>query len=202
MAHVFCALATDCRTGEPTYRHPPVSRRGPNSEEQLIGSGVYINMFEQSILIDNRPNKSWSLLASLSAELVAVSVMILIPLLYGDRLPDFHWHVVTVGPPVPQIETPPTPTSARPSSGPARTVFQPPTPNWNPSQTTQSSAPVPGPTTLEPPTGLGNSYADGSQLSTIVGRTAPIKPPPPVPAPLRSPRAPFTSVGASKWPSW
>ena len=122
------------------------SARSELAREQLIGSGVYINVFEQSILIDNRPNKSWSLLASLSAELVAVSVMILIPLLYGDHLPDFHWHVVTVGPPVRQIETPPTPTSATAASGPVRPVFHHPPLISNPIQATaaHSGAPANG----------------------------------------------------------
>jgi protein TonB len=147
------------------------------AQEQLNGSGVYINVFEQSILIDNRPNKSWSLLASLSFELVAVSLMILIPLLYGDHLPDFHWHVVTVGPQVRPIETPPTPTSARAASGPARTVFQP-SPNWNPIQTTHPSTAASGPS-LEPPS-VGISYDAGAQPSAIIGRTTKIKPPPPV----------------------
>jgi protein TonB len=147
------------------------------SQEQLNRSGVYINVFEQSILIDNRPNKSWSLLASLSAELVAVSVMILIPLLYGDHLPDFHWHVVTVGPTVRPIETPPAPTSGHVASGPMRPVFQP-SPNWNPIQNSRPTVAASGPTTLEPPIGFGLSYDAAAQPSGIVGRTANIRPPP------------------------
>jgi periplasmic protein TonB len=103
--------------------------------------------------------------------------MILIPLLYGDHLPEFHWHVVTVGPPVRPIETPPTPTSGNVASAPMRPVFQP-SPNWNPIQTHPSA--VLGPTTLEPPIGSGPWYDVAAQPSAIIGRTANIKPPPPV----------------------
>src|SRR5450432_3882552 len=87
-------------------------------QEQFKNRGVYINVFEQSILTDNRPNKPWSLLASLSAELLVVSVMILIPLIYGDHLTDFHWRVITVGPPVRRVE--PRPETFQRASGAAR----------------------------------------------------------------------------------
>src|SRR5579864_6221012 len=67
--------------------------------EQFRNRGVYIGVFEQSLLIENATNKSWSFLASVSAELVAVSLLILIPLIYGDHLPEFHWRSVTLGAP-------------------------------------------------------------------------------------------------------
>jgi len=86
-------------------------------QEQFRNRGVYICVFEQSILVDNGPNRPWSLLASLSAELLVVSVLVIIPLIYGDHLPDFHWHVVTVGPPVQRA---PQPVEQRASSGPTR----------------------------------------------------------------------------------
>jgi protein TonB len=146
-------------------------------QEQLNGSGVYINVFEQSILIDNRPNKSWSLLASLSVELVAVSVMILIPLLYGDHLPDFHWHVVTVGPPVRQIETPPpTQTSAPVTSGPMRTVFQPPSSIHNPVNAERFN-PGLSTSTIEAPPGIQTSSDGTGTGPALFGRTINIKPP-------------------------
>jgi protein TonB len=56
-------------------------------------------VFEQSILIPNRPGKSWSFLASVSAELVAISLAILIPLARTNHLPDFHWKSVSVAAP-------------------------------------------------------------------------------------------------------
>jgi protein TonB len=142
----------------------------------LNGSGVYINVFEQSILIDNRPNKSWSLLASLSAELVAVSFMILIPLLYGDHLPDFHWHVVTVGPTVRPIETPPpTETSAR-QSGPVRPVFRRPELIQNPMRAERSND---GPfvPSIDVPPGIQMSSDGTGTGPALFGRTINIRPP-------------------------
>jgi protein TonB len=61
-------------------------------------------VFEQSILVNHGGNKPWSFLVSVSAELVAVSLIILIPLAYTDRLPEFHWKSVTVAPPVRPIQ--------------------------------------------------------------------------------------------------
>jgi len=130
----------------------PIFRRRTELQEQLNRRGVYISVFEQSILIDNRPNKSWSLLASLSAELVVVSLMILIPLMYGDHLPDFHWHVVAVGPPVRQIDTPPAP--ARAASGPARPVFFHPPLISNPIAATELTPTASGPVTIDQPPGI------------------------------------------------
>ena len=114
--------------------------------------GVYIDVFEQSILVDSGPNKSWSLLASLSAELLVVSLMILIPLMYGDHLPGFHWHVVTVGPPVRQIQ--PQPVQARVASGPARPPFLHPPLIPNPIRPTALTPTASGPVTIEQPPGI------------------------------------------------
>jgi protein TonB len=66
--------------------------------EQSKKRGVYIDAFEQSILIDD-PRKSWSFFASASAELLAVSLAILIPLARTDHLPGFHWKPVSLGVP-------------------------------------------------------------------------------------------------------
>jgi protein TonB len=68
--------------------------------EQSQRSGVYINVFEQSILIHDRPSKSWTFFASVSVELLAISLAILIPLARTNHLPSFHWKSVSVGAPV------------------------------------------------------------------------------------------------------
>jgi periplasmic protein TonB len=157
------------------------------------GVGVYIDVFEQSILIDNRPNKSWSLLASLSAELLVVSVLILVPLIYGDHLPDFHWHVVTVGPPVRRIETPPA--QARAANGPTRPEFHHPALIPNPIQATQLTPVASGPVTIEQPPGIqlgGDGAAPGPAL---FGSSINIAAPPPKPAPLVKPSAPIHVSG-------
>jgi protein TonB len=71
--------------------------------------------------------------------------------MYGDHLPDFHWHVVTVGPPVRQIQTQPVP--ARAASG-APPVFRHPSPIWNPIRTERFNEISSGPVTLEQPPGI------------------------------------------------
>ena len=78
-------------------------------------------MFEQSLLIATPTNKSWSFLASVSVELVGLSLLVLIPLIYGDHLPAFQWRSVTVGPPVRPIEHV-VPTT-RASSGPIQSRY-------------------------------------------------------------------------------
>src|SRR5713226_1791705 len=77
----------------------------------VAGCGVYTGMFEQSILAGHGANRPWSFLASLSAELMIVSLAIMIPLVYSDHLPDFHWKSVMVGPPPRPIEPQPVTTN-------------------------------------------------------------------------------------------
>jgi protein TonB len=157
------------------------------------GAGVYIDVFEQSILIDNRPNKSWSLLASLSAELVALSLLIIIPLMYGDHLPDFHWHVVTVGPPVRQIEAQPVPVHA--ASGPVRPIFQRPSPIWNPVRPERFNEFASGPATLEQPPGIQTSTDGAGAGPALFGRPIAIAPPGPKPIPPPNPSGPIHVSG-------
>jgi periplasmic protein TonB len=114
--------------------------------EQFQNRGVYLDVFEQSLLIENPTNKSWSFLASVSAELVAVSLLILIPLVYADHLPEFHWRSVMVGPPPRPIAPPPVQT--QPAAGPTRPDFKHPPLIQNPiavnrNTPTASSQPMP-----------------------------------------------------------
>ena len=55
-------------------------------------------MFEQSLLLNQDAKRPWNFLASLSAELLAISAVLLIPLLYRDHLPIVHWKDIMVGP--------------------------------------------------------------------------------------------------------
>lgn len=66
-------------------------------------------MFEQSILIGDRTNRPWSFLASASAELLAVTLAILLPLASSNHLPGFHWRSVMVGPPLARVDEKPVP---------------------------------------------------------------------------------------------
>ena len=61
-------------------------------------------MFERLFLTDHHLRKSWSFFASLSVELVLVSLAILIPLAQTDHLPGFHWKSVSVGAPSKPLE--------------------------------------------------------------------------------------------------
>jgi len=55
-------------------------------------------VFEQSLLLNQDAKRPWNFLASLSAELLAISLVLLIPLLYRDHLPIVHWKDIMVGP--------------------------------------------------------------------------------------------------------
>lgn len=101
--------------------------------------------------------------------------MILIPLIYGDHLPDFHWHVVTVGPPVRQIETQPVQEQA--SSGPARPVFRHPPMISNPIQATQLTPMASGPVTIDQPPGIQIAGDGGGPGPALFGKAINIDPP-------------------------
>jgi protein TonB len=119
-------------------------------------------MFEQSILAGDAKNRPWSFAASVTAELLIVSLFILIPLAYTDHLPDFHWKSVIVGPPirpinVPHVRTQLT-TSLRPVfAGPAR-IFNPiaPSKDVQPSAGGFTQLEVPGFLPVGDSVGVGN----------------------------------------------
>jgi periplasmic protein TonB len=79
----------------PKYRLRPIIRHREPREK----SGVYRDVFEQSILLDHNANRQWNFLASLSAELVVVSLALLIPLAFSDHLPAIHWKDIMMSPP-------------------------------------------------------------------------------------------------------
>ena len=190
MFHQFFQRVTaECR-----YAFAEISAQAAYSARPRIarnnstGVGVYINVFEQSILIDDRPNKSWSLLASLSAELVVLSLIILIPLMYGDHLPDFHWHVVTVGPPVRQVQ--PQTMHPQPASGPVRPTFLHPPLIFNPIPPTALTPVASGPVTIEQPPGIqmaGDGVGPGPMLFE---KPINIKPPKIIAEPPPTPSSP------------
>jgi len=147
--------------------------------------GVYIGVFEQSILIDNGPNKSWSLLASVSAELVVVSILILVPLIYGERLPEFHLHTVTVGPPIRQAHVEPTPQQQ--SSSAARPIFRRPDVIPNPIRATQATPVTSSAVDLEVPPGLPVGGTEGAAPGpALFGRAIDVAPPAPKPVPVKA----------------
>lgn len=140
---------------------PADASAGTGAAEQFRNRGVYIGVFEQSLLIENATNKSWSFLASVSAELVAVSLMILIPLIYADHLPEFHWRSVTVGAPPRPIEKV---TQVQAANGPARPVFNTPRRVYNPVTFRRDSVASTGePQAIDLPSGM--PQGDGSPIT-------------------------------------
>jgi protein TonB len=139
------------------------------------------------MLLENRLNKSWSLLASLSAEVAVISILIIVPLIYGDHLPDFHWKTVTVGPPVRPARLEPARTHE--SSGPVRAIFQPPRHIASPIPATETSLVASGLVAIDLPPGIGIASPDGGApgpqlFGRIVNVTPPVvKPAAPAPAP-------------------
>lgn len=125
---------------------------GPEPGEQIRKAGVYIDVFEQSILADKRKNKPLSFCASVSAELVAIGLLIVIPIISGDHLPDFHWKAITLGAPPRPLEPRPVPAASRTattSANPFRAtrVFQ------QAALQTMRAEPVIGGDSIEPPPG-------------------------------------------------
>jgi periplasmic protein TonB len=140
-------------------------------------------VFEQSILIDNRLNKSWSFLASVSVELVAVSAMILIPLIYADHLPVFHWRSITVGPPVHPIKRQPVVRNVASTAAPP--IFRDPPVIWNPTHLDRANrSAAAGPVALDQPPGIEISSTDGFGPGPVLfEKPINIKPPTPAPQP-------------------
>jgi protein TonB len=97
---------------------------GDAGRELAATLGVYRNVFEQSLLLDQDSKRPWNFLASLGAELLVVSLALLIPLLYRDHLPSVHWKDIITGPaPLPE-PFPLARASGRPSPIQARSLPQ------------------------------------------------------------------------------
>jgi protein TonB len=154
-------------------------------------------VFEQSILLNDAPNRPRNLLVSLSAELMVISVVVLIPLVYSDHLPIFEWKDIAI----------------RSTPAPLRAKLAP----FKPGASTNSpmvSAPRPlfryVPTVGLPPAASDSSFVadappslSGSSagpgpgmLGTVVIVPATL-PPPPKPAPHASTPSKPIAVGGS-----
>jgi periplasmic protein TonB len=165
--------------------------------EQSKKRGVYIDVFEQSILIPNRPGKSWSFFASASAELVAISLAILIPLARTNHLPDFHWKSVSVAAPAKPLEPPPVVAQSTGSaiySVSQRRIFIPRPSESSLGNRTTSTEFV----SMDPPGAInlaGPPRAEGIQLETFTTMPTVASPPHP-PIVADAPRGPIrVSIG-------
>lgn len=158
---------------------------------EAIG-GVYRGVFEQSLLL-NHDKKPWNFLASLSAELLIVSLALLIPLLYRDQLPAFHWNDVMVAPtPAPE----PIPVVQRP--GRESVVSSPmlrPTFHWDPTANPQTAHAAPADFAPEAPPAVASADGLGGS-NNMIGRFIPnvIAPPPPPPTPVAEKKSPSKPI--------
>ena len=156
-------------------------------------------MFEQSILAGDRKNRPWSFLASVSAELVVVSLFILIPLAYTDHLPDFHWRNVMVGPPLRPID-PPTAGSHTGNSS-MRFVSTRTIRIFNPTQPSRDSeSSTTGPVQLDVPPGSLPSdtvAGTGNPMGELLAR-APVARTPPRPVVNDPPAHPTAQIRVSQ----
>jgi len=164
--------------------------------EQSKKYGVYIDVFEQSILIHDAPAKSWSFFVSVSAELLAVSLAILIPLARTDRLPGFRWKSVSLGSPSRPLE--PTPVVAHAAD--SATYLVSPHRTFIP-QPSQSALASRGASTefvsIDPPGAIamdGPSRSPGIELEPFMA-LAPIARPPHPPAVTAAPSGPVRVGG-------
>jgi protein TonB len=139
--------------------------------------GVYRSVFEQSLLLNQDTKRSWNFLASLGAELLLISLALLIPLIYRDHLPAVHWKDIMIGP-APQPEPLPV---AQPSRGPsttqghslARPLYLDPRAGLRSAPAASVDLALDAPPTLGP--GLGGST---STLGTYIPNVVAAPPPP------------------------
>jgi protein TonB len=132
-----------------------------------------MGMFEQSMLLDTGTGKrTRALAASLTLQTLLVAILIVIPLLYGDRLPLIRlWLSITIPIPRPLPEPPPEHTTARPEASqpsliPPR-VFHPlVAPTMIPSTTAMISD---EPGLLALVTGPAPLPVFGNNLGTLIG---------------------------------
>jgi len=143
-------------------------------------------VFEESVVTEKKNNRPLAFLISISAELVVVSVLILIPLAYNDHLPIFEWKHVGLGTPVRPVEL--KPVAALPDRrASSTTAFRP--------RFVEPSRPAIhferesiGEPSLEAPTIEGVFISSGSSRGPVIDLGLKLEPPPapkldPTPAP-------------------
>jgi protein TonB len=133
-------------------------------------------MFEQSMLLPSAPGKkAGALAASLAAQTLAVGTLLLIPLLYTDRLPFAQLQLPTFLPPTPAPE--PLKPQAAPHLRKAPRVWNPlASPTRIPPLNTQPEIIDDAPTTL---TSIDTGTFLPSTLGAIFSGVIPPPPPPP-----------------------
>src|SRR5580700_8299036 len=147
-------------------------------------------MFEQSILAeDTAANKTRTLAASLAVQSLVVAVAILIPLIFGDRMPLLHPWIASSVPLRAQPQPEPVKSAAPASSAPS--ILRTPARVFKPASLNPQRPEAIGATILSDSDtlssglagpGLGLDSFVGSSLPTAVA-TTPAPPPPAAPVP-------------------
>jgi protein TonB len=156
--------------------------------------GVYRSVFEQSLLLNQDSKRPWNFLASLSAELFVISLVLLIPLLYRDHLPAVHWKDILVGPAplAPPVQQPvahaPSVNSIALSTASHRSF------HWDPSAKLSSAPASSVDFAPDAPPSLGPGIGSGGSTN-MLGRFIPniVAPPPPKPV-VDTPKPPSAPV--------
>jgi periplasmic protein TonB len=175
------------RLAEITAQAEPSAAR-----ELATPAGVYRSVFEQSLLVEQGPKRPWNFLASAGAELLVVSLALVIPLLYSDHLPLVHWKDVVVGPPPapPPKPLPVVRNSGQTNSTPGRSLPRPF--QYNPSHLFSPSDRTPVSIGVDAPPVIGGIGAGGSSPS--IGTFIPNVVAPPPPKPVETQKAPSAPV--------
>jgi protein TonB len=159
--------------------------------------GVYRSVFEQSLLLNQGPRRSWNFVVSLGAEALIVSLALLIPILFRDHLPVVHWKDIMVGPALKPRPLPVALDSGRASTTQARAqprVFFPdPRASLQPSPAASIDLSPEAPPSLRLGLGVGGSTSTlGTFIPNIV---APPPPPEPIVEKPKLPSAPIPRGG-------
>jgi protein TonB len=146
-------------------------------------------VFEESVLSEKKNNRPLALLISISAELVVVSALILIPLAYNDHLPMFEWKHVGLGTPVRPVELKPVAERSNQRAS-STTAFRPRF--VEPSRPSIRFGQEIEETYLEAPTIPGDFISTGGSRGPVIdlGLKLEVAAPPPPPKPSPTPASP------------
>jgi periplasmic protein TonB len=155
--------------------------------EHLAARGVYLDVFEQSILSGERRSRPLSFLASISAELIIVSSLIIIPLTYNEHLPAFRWKSVGVGTPLKPVTPKPIPARLLRHASSGVSLPRPfvDSPLWRPHRGTSA---IVAPESWDSPAidvGIGAAGPVSSPVIDISAHISAVAPPPPIHGPQR-----------------
>jgi protein TonB len=146
-------------------------------------------MFEQSILIERSTKTGWSVLLSLTLQLVCLSTLVILPLIFTDHLSTFQWSNILVAPAPPALLPPVTPrvTATRSASSGSNTLHAFVAPTRIPDHVSMTADAAPPPsldTGVTYSTGALNAAAGA--IGDLIRATAP-PPPPPAPPKIAEP---------------